>query len=80
MLQTKFMLIAAIAFMAIGSAIAIIGGQDASLSQFPYFAFLETYKVHRINFLLVKPLVMLEYLVRIKYFQSKNHLINRSTM
>lgn len=57
------MLFAAIALMAIGSAVAIIGGQDAALGQFPYFAYVQTYKVHRIDFILIKPLVMLEDLI-----------------
>lgn len=59
MLQTKFILFAAVALMVVGSAVAIIGGQDAARGQFPYFAYLETYKIHRIDFLLIKPLVIL---------------------
>lgn len=44
MFQIKFMLFAVVTLMAVNSAIAIIGGQDAYRSQFPYFAYL---KIHR---------------------------------
>lgn len=38
------MLLAVIALMAVDSTIAIIGGQDAARSQFPYFAHLKTHQ------------------------------------
>lgn len=38
------MLFAIVALMAVGSAIAIIGGEDAVLQRFPYFAHLKIYK------------------------------------
>lgn len=38
------MLFAAVALMAVGSAIAIIGGQDAAREKFPYFAYLKTFR------------------------------------
>lgn len=44
MYQTKLMLFAAVALMAVGSAIAIIGGQDAAREKFPYFAYLKTFR------------------------------------
>lgn len=44
MLQTKYMLFAVVAMMAVRSTVAIIGGQDAASGQFPYFVLLETFK------------------------------------
>lgn len=45
MLQTKFLLFTVVGLMTVGSAIAIIGGQDAARGQFPYFVYLEAYKI-----------------------------------
>lgn len=45
MLPTKFMLFAIVALMVVGSTFAIIGGKDATRGQFPYFAYLESYKI-----------------------------------
>lgn len=39
------MLSAVVALMAISSAVAIIQGKDAAAGQFPYFAYLESYKI-----------------------------------
>lgn len=39
------MLCAVVALMVVGSAVAIIGGKDADRGQFPYFAYLEVYKM-----------------------------------
>lgn len=53
MLQTKFMLFGAVALMAIGSAVAIINGKEAARGQFPYFAYLESYKIADIPVILL---------------------------
>lgn len=45
MFQIKLMLFAIVALMAIDSTFAIIGGQSASRSQFPYFALLKTHRL-----------------------------------
>lgn len=42
MLQIKVILFAVVASMAVDSSLAIIGGQNAVRSQFPYFAYLRT--------------------------------------
>lgn len=44
MSRMKFMLFAVVALIAIGSTVAIIGGQDAIRAQFPYYAYLKMYK------------------------------------
>lgn len=54
----KFMLFAVVALMVKGCAVAIIGGQDAAREQYPYFAYLETYKTNKLDLLIVKPLVI----------------------
>lgn len=39
------MLFAVVALMAVGTTFGIIGGKDAARTQFPYFAYLESYKI-----------------------------------
>lgn len=50
MFQAKFMLFAVVALMAVSSAIAIMGGQDAARNQFPYFAHLKIHTKTVLNF------------------------------
>lgn len=45
MLQTKSMLFAVVVLMAVSTTFAIIFGKDATRTQFPYFAYLESYKI-----------------------------------
>lgn len=45
MLQIKFILFAVVASMIVGSAVAIVGGKDATRGKFPYAAYLEVYKL-----------------------------------
>lgn len=44
MFQIKCVLFAVVAAMVVDSTVAIIGGQDAARGQFPYFAYIESYK------------------------------------
>lgn len=44
MFQTKFILFAVVALMAVSCADAIIGGQNAARAQFPYYAYIKTYR------------------------------------
>lgn len=44
MIQIKSILFAVVALMAVGSAIAIIGGKDAVRGRFPYFAYLKCFR------------------------------------
>lgn len=39
------MLFAVVALMAVSTTFAILGGKDAARKQFPYFAYLESYKI-----------------------------------
>lgn len=45
MLQTKCILFAVVGLTIVSSTIAIIGGQDAARGQFPYFVYIEAYKI-----------------------------------
>lgn len=45
MLQMKFVLFAAVALMAVGSTVAIIGGTDVFRGRFPYFALIKSYQM-----------------------------------
>lgn len=59
MFQLKFMLSAVVALVVVGGAHAIIGGKDAARGQFPYFAYLETYKIQKKDHVLFESSVIL---------------------
>lgn len=58
MLQIKFMLFAAVVLTAINSTVAIVGGEDAVRGQFPYFVYLESYIIRKIDLVLATTTVI----------------------
>lgn len=45
MFQMKCVLFAVVALMTVGGTVAIYGGQDAARAQFPFYAYIEAYKI-----------------------------------
>lgn len=57
MFQIKFMLFAIVALMSISTTFGIIGGKDATRGQFPYYAYLESYKLAEKSVIIIEILV-----------------------